>query len=165
MKPEYPILFAKASTVIAIPIILITLSFYITHAINLPANEVFPLAITAFGITAALSGVCFTMAPIKTDESAIRYAGEKFLHSSLLLIQSVIVIYAKDSLVSLDIMTKHGTIKIIIVIVFSFVISLVSLMAAITWYHGFDSLNSDLWKKWEKSIENMRKSNQKELKK
>ncbi|HZK95309.1 MAG TPA: hypothetical protein VFC67_13960 [Prolixibacteraceae bacterium] len=165
MKPEYPVFFAKTSTVIAIPIILITLSFYITRAINLPANEVFPLAIAAFGITAALSGICFTMAPTKTDESAIRYAGEKFLHSSLLLIQSVIVIYAKDSLLSLDLMTKHGTIKIIIVIVFSSVISLVSVMAAITWYHGFDSLNSDLWEKWKKRIEDMRKSNKKESEK
>ena len=103
--PEYPILFSKASTAIAIPVILITTSFYITHAITLQAVEVFPMAITAFGITAALSGVCFTMAPVKNEDLSVRYAGEKFLHSSLLLIQSVIVVYAKESMLSLTILT------------------------------------------------------------
>lgn len=159
MKPEFPILFAKASTIIAAPLVLITLSFYVTHAIILPASEVFPMAIAVFGITAALSGVCFTMSPSKNDEYNIRYAGEKFLHSSLLLMQSLILIYSKESLISLSYISSTNTIKTIIIAVFSALLGLISSMAAITWFHGFDALNNELWKKWEKRIDVLRFSN------
>lgn len=66
MKREYPVLYAKASTVIAAPILFITTVVYIQRAVNQPAAEIFPLAMTAFGVTAALSGICFTMAPLTT---------------------------------------------------------------------------------------------------
>jgi hypothetical protein len=162
MKPLFSLLNSKTSTVVAIPIVGATIMFYITRAIYLPASDIFPMALTAFGITAALSGICFTMAPIKKEDTGIRFAGEKFLHSSLLLIQSIIVIYVKESMLSLTLINTYNTIKIIIDIVLSILIVLVSVVAAISWLYGFDELNTDLWKKWEKRIELMRESKKKE---
>jgi hypothetical protein len=161
MKPGFPWLYSKISTIVAVPIIMTTVTFYIIHAINLPANDIYPMALTAFGTTAVLSGVCFAMAPTKTIDPPIRYSGEKFLHSALLILQSVIVVYAKESILSISIIITHYVIRIVISGVFIVVITFVATMAALTWFHGFDELNTELWKKWERRVEIMRKSKEK----
>jgi hypothetical protein len=157
MKPGYLNINSIASKLIAAPLILITTTIYMVRAINLPAQEVFSMAITAFGITAALSGVCFTMDTSKKEETAIRFAGEKFLHSSLLLIQYVIVIYAKDAIISISFIATHNTLKTIIDVTFSILIILISSTAGITWFWGFDMLNNELWRKWKNRINSIRK--------
>lgn len=162
MKREYPVLYAKASTVIAAPILFITTVVYIQRAINQPAAEIFPLTMTAFGVTAALSGICFTMAPLTTNESTARYAGEKFLHSSLLLIQSLIIIYAKDAIINLPFIIDHGLAKKIVAVIFSSIVSLVSSTAGLTWYWGFSELNRELWRNWERRIANINMTGDKE---
>jgi hypothetical protein len=98
------------------------------------------------------------MAPTNKEEPTIRYAGEKFLHSSLLLIQTLIVIYAKEFLISLSFISTNNAINNIIEVIFGIILSFISSMAALTWFWGFDELNNDLWKKWKKRIEIMRES-------
>jgi hypothetical protein len=152
MKPEYPILWAKISMIIAVPIVAITLIFYVSYAFTRTSSDLYSMALTAFGTTAILSSVCFGMASTNTDDSLFRYAGEKFLHSSLLIIQSIIVLYAKNAILNITVITIPITIKKVIISVFGIVIMFVSSMASITWLHGFEILNKELWKKYKKRI-------------
>src|SRR5450631_973447 len=101
MKKEYPVFWARVITAIGTPIIFVTLIIYVQRAITQPSATVYPLVVTAFGMTAALSGICFRMASSLLEDSTPRYAGEKFLHSAILLIQSLFLIYAKDAVISL----------------------------------------------------------------
>jgi len=47
------------------------------------------------------------MSPIGLDTHG-QYAGEKFLHSSLLLIQSLFLLYVRDALTELDLIKTNG---------------------------------------------------------
>jgi hypothetical protein len=158
MKKEFPVLFAKVSTVIATPILFVTIILYIQRAITQAAPEIYPLVIAAFGVTAALSGVCFRMASSSPENSTPRYAGEKFLHSALLLIQSLFVIYAREAIISLNWVHEHGTIKTVCSVVASWIVFLLSAVAAWAWYYGFSELNSELWQKWKRRIEDINKT-------
>ncbi len=158
MKREFPVLYAKASTVIATPILAITRISYIQRAITQPASEIYSLTMAAFGVTAALSAVCFTMAPSSVEDPTVRYAAEKFLHSSLLIIQSLIVIYAKDAIISTEWVRAHTIIKMITSAVAVGIVSLVAAAAAWTWYWGFSELNSQLWRNWKRRIKNINKA-------
>lgn len=161
MKPEFPAFQSRVSTILAIPIIGITVSFFNYFATFKPSENVYTLAITFFGTTAALSGLCFAMSPTKTGEPAIRYAGEKFLHSSVLLLQTIIVLFAKNSLLGLAFIEKNKILKVVIISLFTFIVLTISTYAAVTWFHGFQSLNKELWERYRARIESIRKSNQK----
>lgn len=90
-----------------------------------------------------------------TGESMARYAGEKFLHSSLLLIQSAIMVYTRNAMVSFQFVATHNALKVSILIAIGSLISLVSTAAGCTWYYGFAELNNELWRNWQKRIENL----------
>lgn len=161
MKPEFPLIYSKASTIIAAPLILVILSFYVTYAIQLPAKDILPMAITVLGITLALSGICFSMAPTDKEEPTVRYSGEKFLHSSLLLIQTIIIIFAKDALNTIPFINTQNVLKIIITLILQGLLILISTVAAITWFWGLVELNKELWKKWEMRIKKIRETTEK----
>ncbi len=158
MKKEFPVLYSKISTVIAVPILFVAIILYIQRAITQPTAEIYPLVITVLGITAALSGVCFTMAPSSPENSTPRYAAEKFLHSALLLIQSLFVIYAKEAITSIHWVHSHETVKTIISAVASVIVLWISSFAAFAWYYGFSELNSKLWENWKLRIEDINKT-------
>jgi hypothetical protein len=161
MKAEFPAFQSKVCTILAIPIIGISVSFFNYFAVFKPSENVYTLAITFFGVTAGLSGLCFAMSPTKTGEPLIRLAGEKFLHSSVLLLQTLIVLFAKNSLLGLSIVNDHKIIKAIIIMLFTFIVFIVSTMAAVTWFHGFQKLNRELWERYRVRIENIRESKEK----
>ncbi len=152
MKSDFPVLFAKASTLVGAPIIAYaTMDFILTTA-KLPAAQVYPMAITAFGVTGVLAGICFTAEPLYNGTIAAKYAGEKFLHSSLLLLESTILIYVKDALISVPFITAHNPLKFITDYIFGVLVIFVSAAAGFTWYHGFCELNNALWKSWENRV-------------
>lgn len=95
-------LFALASGWIATPLICICTIIYIQHAISQPATNAFPMGLSAFGVTAALSGISFSMARACENPATAKYAGEKFLHSSILLSQTLLVLYIRDTVVESD---------------------------------------------------------------
>ena len=104
MKPQFPSLYARISNWIATPLIIITAIFYIVCAIEKPASDFIPLGLSVFGLTAGLAALCFTMTPtVRTEQMlpALRYSGEKNFHSSLLMIQILILVFARDSLLEI----------------------------------------------------------------
>ena len=90
MGSDFLKLFALASGWIATPLICICTIIYIQHAISQPATNAFPMGLSAFGVTAALSGISFSMARACENPATAKYAGEKFLHSSILLSQTLL---------------------------------------------------------------------------
>lgn len=152
MKREFPVLYKAASVWIATPLLGLSTLFYAQRAITQTASEVYPVGMAAFGVTAALSAICFTMVPACDNPPTARYAGEKFLHSSLLLIQSLLILYVRDAAVAFDWVRTHPPVVANITGVAAAVLSLVTAAAAWTWYHGFSELNAVLWKNWERRI-------------
>src|ERR1017187_7932940 len=97
MKREFPVIWAKASLWIASPLILLVTVLHISQATSRSASDVYAVGMTAFGVTAALAGICFTVPKEVEGSSDTHYAGEKFLHSALLLIQSLMIIYVREA--------------------------------------------------------------------
>jgi ABC-type Fe3+-siderophore transport system permease subunit len=99
MRREFPIIWARISTAFATPLIIIVALLYLHDLVKKPAAEIYAFGFAAVGITAALSAICLsTTAPIGTATTVpvLRWAGEHFLHSCLLLIQVLIVAFARD---------------------------------------------------------------------
>jgi hypothetical protein len=93
------------------------------------------------------------MASSSPEKSTPIYAGENFLHSALLLMQSLFIIYAKDAITSIEWMHSHEAAKTIISAVANSISFLLSTVAAWAWYYGFSELNSELWQNWKRRIE------------
>jgi hypothetical protein len=96
-RREFPKLYALASGWVATPLLYICTLVYLQNAIFQPAASTFPIGLSAFGVTAALSGICFSMARACENPGTAKYAGEKFLHSAILLIQGLFLIYLRDA--------------------------------------------------------------------
>jgi hypothetical protein len=151
MKREFPILFEKGSVWIATPLAWIAAVAYIQKAFERPTPEAYAVGITAFGITAALSGICFAMAPVCNGDTAI-YAGEKFLHTSLLLIQTLMVLYVRDAMLTIEWIRSHSPVVLAMKFAASSVLMLVTIAATWTWHYGLTALNTLLWENWERRI-------------
>lgn len=160
MKKEFPAIYALASKIIAIPAVSIITILFISKAITFPPSNIFSMSITVFGVTVALSGVCFSMVSSAPDHTKdIKFAGEKFLHSSILLIQAIILIYARNALVHSTHINQYVMAKNIIYRIFQLVIMIISTTSAFTWLQGFSAINDVLWKRWKLRIENPEKRN------
>jgi hypothetical protein len=151
-RREFPKLYALASVWVATPLLYICTLVYLQNAIFQPAASTFPIGLSAFGVTAALSGICFSMARACENPGTAKYAGEKFLHSAILLIQGLFLIYLRDAVGESNLLKPW---PYLIVAAKGFAVGLLSLVTAVagwTWYHGFSELNEFLWKNWEERM-------------
>jgi len=110
----------------------------------------FPLGLSIFGITAALSSMSFSMARAGDNEAIAKYAGEKFLHSAILLIQCLLVLYIRDTVVEIELFRDWSYLFITIK---GATTAIVGLLAAVAWFYGYEELNQVLWEKWRRRIE------------
>jgi hypothetical protein len=152
VRPEFPKLFALASVWIATPLLGICTIVYIQNSLSQPVTKTFPIGLSVFGVTAALSGISFSMARISENPATPKYAGEKFLHSAILLIQGLFVIYLRDSVDEIDLLKPWPSLVVGIRLFAAGLLTLVTLVAAATWYYGFSELNKFLWRIWEENI-------------
>jgi len=83
------VLYAAASRFVAVPLIGAVACYYVVYAIGPPATEVYALGMTVFGVTAALAAICFSVSESVPGSGSFRYGAEQFLHSSVLLIETV----------------------------------------------------------------------------
>lgn len=161
MKREFPILWAKASTVVATPLIIVVAVLYIQEFISKPASEIYGFGLSAVGITAALCAICLSaVSPIGTATTlpVLRWAGEHFLHSCLLLIQVLIVAFARDIILEWEWVTRYDLLKRVIVALANIAGVFVAGTAAWCWYWAFDELNKELWANWRHRIEEINRS-------
>jgi hypothetical protein len=155
IRREYPSFYAAASMWVATPLIALFASFYVTSAYTKPGSAVYPLGMAILGITLALAGVCFTV-PESTDGSrGLYYAGEKFLHSALLLIQSVMLVYIKEEISGSGWWKQHAGLTVAVFGAIAGLFALTSGGAAVCWYWAFDAANRQMWANWKRKIESL----------
>ena len=157
IKPEFPAFWAKASTWAATPIIGLVAILYVSGAISRPASEIYGIGIAAFGLTAALSAICFSVSETWPGSSNFRYAGEKFLHSSVLLVQTLMLLYLNESLAGSTWLTYHLWVGRIVRGVPRSLFGLLSGAAAIAWHQGFGVVDWQLWENWKQRVEELKK--------
>lgn len=126
---------------------------YASLIVRQPATEVYTAAMSAFGITAALTAVCLSATvPTRYGSTApvLGYAGEKFLHATILLVQVIFLVFARDYLL------PDGHLRLVrrVVQVGANAAALWVITAATwCWYWALDALNDELWSNWQKNVD------------
>jgi len=155
IRREYPSFYAAASMWVATPLIALYASLYVSGAYTKPGSVVYPLGMATLGITLALAGVCFTVPQFVDGSKSLHYAGEKFLHSSLLLIQSVMLVYVKDAMSGSAWWPQHRGLIVTVQATVAGLFALTSGGAAVCWYWAFDAANRQMWVNWKRRIESI----------
>ena len=126
---------------------------YIQKLIIAPIEMVTPIALTAIATIAALSALCFSFVQSISDEhdkNSGLYAGEKFLHSTLLIILTLFLKYASDQALSFASIYSITWLKIIISIISGLLLIGIGGYAVTMAALGFHDLNKTLWSRYEK---------------
>ena len=121
-----------------------------------PLDKVVAVGLSALGAIAALSALCFTMAPcmsLDKERDPILYAGEKFFHSSLLLIQTIFLKFAGESLSNIGLVQGVEWLHRSVDALTNVVAALTGAAAAWFSIYGFQSLNDFFWLRYEKRRE------------
>jgi hypothetical protein len=123
---------------------------YVKQLLRQPLEDVTGIILTTFGAIAGLSALCYTAVPYYKQEQkeTTLYAGEKFLHSCLMIIQTLFLKFAVDRLPELDILKNSKWLKHIQGFA-DFILVLFGIVAIILAYAGFYDLNNILWKRYE----------------
>lgn len=129
------------------------------NIISLPLGEVTNLSLAMIGILAGLSGLCFSIYSAPTvadsDRNKFVYCGEKFLHSCILIIQSLACKYAYSHIIAVAIVEKNQWLSGPVTAVFSLIILVLSAFAFYCMYYGFEMLNDILWGRYIKRHKDM----------
>jgi hypothetical protein len=100
----------KISAAIAYIIFGYSIFSYVVTLIRQPFEKVAALGLTAFALVAVVSGLCFGIAQVleeKNEKSTALYAGEKLLHSTILILQTVVLKYASDTVLAYSFLKSH----------------------------------------------------------
>jgi hypothetical protein len=153
-KAKRDYILEKISVWIATPIVYIAAYVYLQGAFIKPISESVALYSYAIGLTMALSALCGQLASVtdKEDEfyKRLTYAGGKFLHSSLLLIQIFILLFFKENILFSVLISPTSVSPIIKKAIDIFIIVIawgLAGPAVVFWHWGFVSLNSWLVKR------------------
>ena len=161
MKREFPTLWAKASTLVATPLIIVVALLYMGKIVGKPASEIYGFGLSAVGIAAALAAICLSAGlPVGTTTTlpVLRYAGEKYLHSCLLLIQVLFLAFARDSVLTWEWVARYDSLKRAVEALANTAGVFVAATAAWCWYWAFADLNKELWANWRHRIEEINRA-------
>ncbi len=142
---------SRLSGWIAIPLVMIVAYNYAHAMIRRPAGEATSLAVTAFGLMTAMAAVCLSVSsPVGRGErtaQVFKYAGEKFLLASVLLLQVLFMMYARDGI--LEIVAKYPRTRGLVTSASGIIMGVLSTVAAFTFYWAIEALNDELFKIWK----------------
>lgn len=111
-------------------------------------SEFVPFGIGVFGISAALSGLCYAKASVLPEEQrgAFVLIGEKLMHSALLVSQSIVVKVAVDALS--DWLQQRPFVELMINCIASVLFYSSGVLAFLMLLHACDDLNVSLWQRY-----------------
>jgi hypothetical protein len=140
------------SNTIGLILIIVTGMIYLTVQLSAPFSEFSKLGLSIIGILAVLSGLCFSYAShIKHDNPmwGPTYAGEKFLHSTILTVQVIVLCFSFEYISKSQWLTNHVVVKCILHTIINVSRCIISVGAffCISW--GFDAINDHLWNRWK----------------
>lgn len=127
--------------------------FYVQKLIIVPIDKVTPIALTAIATIATLSALCFSFVQSLSDEhdkNSGLYAGEKFLHSTLLIILTLFLKYTSDQAQAFALTYSITWLKIIILVISIPLLLGIGGYAVTMAALGFHDLNKTLWSRYEK---------------
>ena len=122
---------------------------YIIAIINKPAIEIYQIGIVAFGILAALTGLCYSMASVieKEDKSVVILAAEKFFLACILLLMTIFLKFIQQDLSTYKFITDSYLVSQIIKYLFIILTSAnIGTAGGFTTY-GFQYIHDLLWKR------------------
>jgi hypothetical protein len=156
MKREYPVMYAGASRFIATPLSLVVLIVLVTKYFTAAnSKDLYPLCITAFGVSIAMAQLAFRFIPqIRKEQvtEGLLYAGEKFSLCSLLVIQLVLIAFCKDSLTPYLANDHFRWWALSSYFILGGLWSLISASAVWCWYYAYRAFHDQLWLNWEERI-------------
>jgi len=139
----------KISAAIAFLIFGSSILLYVTALIQKPFETVATLGLSAFALVAAVSGLCFAMAQVLEDEkSTVLYSGEKMLHSTVLILQTVVLKYASEAVLATSFLRSHETVMKVVSWASNVLLVLISSYAAYFFLYGFEALHDLLWNRF-----------------
>lgn len=115
------------------------------------------VGITAFGVCAVLSNISYRAAPLfdEEDKKILLYSGEKFFHCSLLIIQTVVLRYFIDALLTFKLPPERAMWMRVISTtetICDVIMVLIGLFATYFFLYGFGYLNNFLWRRFRERL-------------
>ena len=93
------------------------------------------------------------MARVCEDPTTAKYAGEKFLHSAILLIQGLLVLYLRDTVVEQEWVKTWPNLILVVKLIATGLLGIVTAAASWAWFFGYSELNVFLWDNWKRRID------------
>jgi hypothetical protein len=152
MTPQWS---ARLSRTIGSLLLLLCAVNYTTSLLSRDLAEVVSVSLSAIGILAALSAISFSFSPCinePEDRNRANYSGEKFLHSCLMIIQTLFAKYVFSGVTSLDLVKRTGWLLLLSGAVFTILVLAFSAFAVLAAHWGFDELNKLLWDRYERRL-------------
>jgi len=152
---------SKLSQAIGYIIIFFAGQTYVLGILSEPIERVTSIALSSLGAIVALAALCFAVVPclpLENDKKAPMYAGEKFFHSTLLIIQTLFLKYGADTFLSYAWIKSLHWLVVALTILTSILISGIGLFAVLNTAWGFDSLNKFFWHRHDERMHNQNNS-------
>ena len=143
---------SKVSKSIGYLVIFLAGQTYIMGLLSEPVERITSVALSSLGAIVALSALCFAVVPClssEDDKIAPMHAGEKFFHSTLLLIQTLFLKYAANAILSYAWVKSTVWLFVILPFLNGVLITGIGLFAVLNVAWGFDSLNRFFWQRYE----------------
>jgi len=131
---------------------------YVSNLLRQPIEKVAGVGLSAFALVAAISGLCFAMAPVlekENDKATALYSGEKLLHSAVLILESIVLKYASDTFLGSQFMKSHEIFSTIVSWGSYVLLFVISTYAAYFSLYGFEALHDFLWNRFHVRRQNM----------
>lgn len=169
LRPEFPSVWSLVSQYVSSFVIIVLLISSVADIVHKSVDILAPFYISTIGLVAGLASICNGLVRSKVcteddDEDCdfirvLSYSAEKFLHCTVLLTQSLLVIYCRDQLLELS---WNGLGEQYVMIKTSILRPLLSTISVFTntcaswaWYYGFSKINLILWSRWESRIDSI----------
>lgn len=146
----FPTLHAVASKKVAAPLLTFTAFQYAMRFMDRPAAEVYALTLTAVGVTGGLAAICLSSTITKLQTlSVLQYTGEKLLHATVLLLQMLFIVFAREGLLGTWPIKGVTWAELVVSGVANTLGFMIVVSATWCWINAIDFLNEELWTNWQ----------------
>jgi len=156
MRREYPVFYATTSRYVVTPLsVMLLIAFVVTYFDTKSVAILYPVCITAFGITVAMARLCFSFRPQVRERqinSQLLYAGEKFSLASLLILQMLFIVFGRDFLTNAGVLRIGTWWTTLIYRILGALWVLVGTSAVWSWHWAYCAFHDELWANWKKRI-------------
>jgi len=128
---------------------------YVLGLLLEPLPRITSIALSSLGAIVALAALCFAAVPClpsENDKKAPMYAGEKFFHSTLLIIQTLFLKYGADTFLTYAWINSIQGLVVVLTILTYILIFGIGLFAVLNTAWGFDSLNRFFWQRYDERV-------------